>query len=189
MKNLLTIASVALLQGLLLSCSAPAYIEKDDTVNLADYKTYMWVETKASENDESKRATAYADISIHNEVNKELAKWGWNVVNENPDIYISYDVFVERTVTTEQQPVYSNSYTRYFFNPVRRRWSSVYYPSRFVGYDTYQTPVKEGTVTITMMDAETDKKIWQGWTTETFHSSGITTIDAQKSVRNIFRKI
>lgn len=188
MKKLLMVSAILVTAALSFSCSSPAYIEKDNSVNLADYKTYMWVETRSSENDDSKRATAYADISVHNAVNSELAGWGWKEVTENPDVYLSYDIFVERTVTTQQQPVYSRSYTRYYYNPVRRRWSPIYYPSQFLGYDTYQTPVREGTITITMVDADTDKKIWQGWTTETLNTSGITDLDAQKSIRNIFKQ-
>ena len=69
-----------------------------------------------------------------------------------------------------------------------RRWSPIYYPSQFVGYQTYETPVREGTITITMVDAQTDKKIWQGWTTERLANSGLTDIDAKKSVRNIFKQ-
>ena len=37
----------------------------------------MWVDVKASENDASSRATSFADLSVHNSVNAELNKWGW----------------------------------------------------------------------------------------------------------------
>ena len=170
------------------SCSTPAYVQQDDGVNLNDYKTFMWVDTRASENDESKRATAYADIGIHNAVNAELKKWGWKEVTENPDAYISYDVFVERGVQQQQEAVYSQPSTRYYYNNYLRRWSTIYYPSQFVGYQQYETPVKEGTITITIMDADTDKKIWQGWTTERLATSGISDLDAQRSIRNIFKQ-
>ena len=66
-------------------------------------------------------------------------------------------------------------------------WSSIYYPSQFLGYQQYQVPVREATVTITMMDADTDKRIWQGWTTERL-SGGLSDLDVKKSVRNIFKE-
>ena len=171
------------------SCSSPAYIEKDPGANLSDYKTYMWVDIKANENDASSRATAFADLSVHNAVNEELQHWGWREVseNENPDVLVSYDVLVERNVETQSDPVYSQSYSRLYYNRFTRRWSTIYYPSQFLGYQQYQVPVREATVTITMMDADTDKKIWQGWTTERLNGSRITDLNVKKSVRNIFK--
>jgi hypothetical protein len=109
-------------------------------------------------------------------------------VTDNPDVLISYDVFVERSVQNQSEAVYSQPYTRYYYNRYLRRWSTIYYPSQFMGYQEYQTPVREGTITITMMDAKTDKKVWQGWTTERLGSSGISDLNAQRSVRNIFRQ-
>lgn len=170
------------------ACSNPVYVQKDETANLSNYKTYMWVMTRKNEDDNSKRRTAYADISIHNAVNAELRQSGWREVSDNPDILLSYDVLVERSVQQQSEPVYSQPFSRVYYNPYRRRWGTIYYPSQFLGYDTYQQPVKEGTVTITMIDARTDKTIWQGWTTETLNYSRMTDDELAKSVRNIFRK-
>ncbi len=109
-------------------------------------------------------------------------------MSDNPDILLSYDVLVERNTETNREPVYSQSMTRYYYNPYTRRWSTIYYPSQFQGYDVYETPVREGTVTITMVDAKTDKNIWQGWTTERLNGSRITDTEIKKSVKNIFNK-
>ena len=87
------------------SCSTPAYVEKDTATNLADYKTYMWIDVKASEDDASNRATSFADVSMHNAVNEELQRWGWREVNDNPDVLVSYDVLVERNVETQSEPI------------------------------------------------------------------------------------
>lgn len=169
-------------------CSSPVYVQKDETANFSTYKTYAWVDTRANESDQSTRATAYADISIHNAVNNELNKLGWREVAEDPDVLLMYDILVEKTTQRQQDPVYSQSFTRMYYNPYSRRWTSVYYPSRFVGYDVYETPVKEGTITITMADARTDKNVWQGWTTEQLGNTRITAEEIDKSVRNIFNK-
>ena len=187
MKFLAVFTALAFLH-MITGCSTPAYVQKDESVNLNEFKTYMWFDTRASENDESKRATAYADISVRNAVNAELAAWGWREVTENPDVLIGYDVFVERTSQTQRDPVYSQPFTRYYYNPYRRRWSTIYYPSQFQGYQVYETPVKEGTITITMVEAKTDKNVWQGWTTERLSSSTLSDAEIKKSVRNIFRE-
>ena len=188
MKNILLGAALISAIVTMYSCSAPAYVEKDPGINLADYKTYMWVDIKASENDESKRATSFADLSVRNAANEELQRWGWREVDENPDVLVSYDILVERNVETQSDPVYSQPYSRLYYNRFTRRWSTIYYPSQFLGYQQYQVPVREATVTITMMDADTDKKVWQGWATERLGGSGVTDLNVKKSVRSIFKE-
>lgn len=173
---------------IVLGCSAPAYVEKDANLNLSEYKTYMWVDTRESENDASARATAFADIGVHNAVNAELQRWGWKEVNSNPDVLLSYDVIVERNVERQNDPVYSQPFTRYYYNPYMRRWSTIYYPSQFLGYQQYTVPVREATLTVTMMDADTDKTVWQGWTTERLSGNGVRDLNVSKSVRNIFKE-
>jgi hypothetical protein len=71
-------------------------------------------------------------------------------------------------------PVYSRSYMRPFFNPYTRRWATLYYPSQFLGYDNGMRSVREGTLTVTMTDAKTDKMVWQGWTTDEVNSKNLT---------------
>jgi hypothetical protein len=187
MKTIKIMGAMLLLLGSF-SCSTPAYVQKDEGVNLSNYKTYMWVNTRASENDESSRAIAYADVSIHNSVNAELSNWGWREVSANPDVLISYDVLVERNTETQRDAVYSQPFTRYYYNPYTRRYSTIYYPSQFQGYQVYDTPVREGTITLTMVDAQKDKNIWQGWTTERLSGSRITDAEIRRSVRNIFKE-
>ena len=188
MKKILITATFICALVTIYSCSTPAYVEKDTNTNLSDYKTYMWVDIKASENDASSRATSFADISVHNAVNAELGNWGWREVTDNPDVLVSYDVLVERGVESQSEPVYSQSYSRLYYNRFTRRWSTIYYPSQFLGYQQYQVPVKEATITISMMDADSDKRIWQGWTTERLGGTGISDLDVKKSVRNIFKE-
>jgi hypothetical protein len=49
-------------------------------------------------------------------------------------------------------------------------------------------PVKEGTVTITLTDANTDRIVWQGWTIEELNYNKITADELASSVQNIFSK-
>ena len=186
--TILKFAIAGLAAWSLSSCSTPAYVQKDDAVSLSDYKTYMWVNTSAGESDQSKRASEYADISVHNALNAELSRWGWREVNDNPDALISYDILVERSVETQRDPVYSQPFTRSYYNPYTRRWSTIFYPSQFQGYQVYDESVREGTLTISILDARKDKNIWQGWTTERISRNRLTAEEVQRSVRNIFRQ-
>eukprot|EP01035_Chromulina_nebulosa_P003737 gene3737-5105_t len=183
-------AALIVAAGLFITgCKAPVYVQKDDSANLNSYKTYSWVDTRKDENDKTAKASAFADISIRNAANKSLAKTGWREVKNNPDVLISYDILVEKTTQRQSDPVYSRSFSRMYFNPYMRRWGTIYYPSQFLGYDSYQTPVKEGTITITMMDTKTDKAVWQGWTTQTIDGNRPNKEEINSAVSNIFRKL
>ncbi len=170
------------------SCVSPVHIQQDNAVNLTDYKTYMWVDTRANEKDSAARATAYADISIRNAANAALVKAGWKAVEDNPDALIGYDVLVERSAERRSDPVYSQAFTRSYYNRFTRRWNTIYYPQQLLGYDNYEVPVKESTVTISIMDAKTDKGIWQGWITESMNYSRLTNTEISHAVNNIFKK-
>lgn len=170
-------------------CSSPVHVEKDDNANLSNYRTYMWVDTRYTENDTRQRPTSYADISVRNAANAELRKAGWTEVSSDPDVLVSYDVLVEKTTARQSDPVYTQSYSRSYYNPRTRRWSTIYYPSQFLGYNSYDVPVKEGTITITLTDANTDKIVWQGWTSDELNYSRLTEDEITRNVKNIFAKL
>jgi len=185
-KTGLFLASMLAVAGLLLTgCAAAVHVEKDAQADFSKYKTFAWI----SENNGKKgKANDLEDKNVHEAVGKELQKSGWREVTSNPDVLVSYDVLVERSTRRQQDPVYSQSASRLYFNPYTRRYGTIFYPSQFLGYNDYNVPVREGTLTVTMTDARTDKTIWQGWTTDEVNSRHLTRKELGSSVRSIFRK-
>ena len=183
MKALKLFSAFAMAGALLAGCANVAHVEKDDTVNFSNYRTYAWTMKTASgsKND-------LMDRKIHAAIDAELAKQGWHEVRNNPDVLVSYDVLVERNEKEESNPVYTQPFARPFFNPYSRRWGTIYYPSQFWGYDNTTRSVREGTLTVTMTDAKTDKTVWQGWTTDELASRNLTSKEIQGNVKSIFRK-
>ena len=171
------------------ACSTPVHVEKDDSVNLNNYRTYMWVDTRYQQDDNSGRPVYYGDITVRNAANAELRRIGWTEVSSDPDVLISYDVLVKNTTARRSEPIYTQSYTRTYYNPRLRRWGTIYYPSEFLGYNNYTVPVNEGTVSITLTDANTDRIVWQGWTIDELNYSRISQDELTTSVRNIFSKL
>ncbi|HWI92334.1 MAG TPA: DUF4136 domain-containing protein [Flavisolibacter sp.] len=189
MRTLKLFSAVALSGLLLAGCASVAHVEKDDSVNFSKYHTYTWVEAKDSKNDSAKtKVSDLTEKKIRNAVDAELAKAGWRESKQRPDALISYDVLVERGVKQDNDPVYTQPYTRYIYNPYSRRWISIYYPSEFLGYDRNQRSIKEGTVTVNVIDAKTEKTVWQGWTTDEVNSQNLTSKEIQNAVKSIFRK-
>ena len=174
---------------LLASCASTAHIEKDDNTDFSKYRTFAWVEKEGQDKNDRKKNNDLAEQKIRDAVSKELEKTaGWRESKNNPDVLLSYDVLVERSVKQESDPVYSRSFTRTFYNPYSRRFYNVFYPSRFMGYDNYDVNTREGTVTISMIDADTEKTVWQGWATDEVNNRNMTSKEIQSSVRAIFRK-
>ena len=171
------------------ACSTPVHVEKDDSVNLNNYRTYMWVDTRYQQDDNTGRPVYYGDITVRNAANAELRRIGWTEVSSDPDVLISYDVLVKNTTARRSEPIYTQSYTRTYYNPRLRRWGTIYYPSEFLGYNNYSVPVNEGTVSITLTDANTDRIVWQGWTIDELNYSRISQDELTTSVKNIFSKL
>ena len=174
---------------LLASCASTAHIEKDDTADFSRYKTFAWVDKDGEGKNDRNRSNDLTEQKIREAVTNELQKSaGWREVKNRPDVLLSYDVLVEKTIREQSDPVYSRPTTRVFYNPYTRRYSTIYYPSQFLGYDRDERTVREGTVTITMIDARTDKTVWQGWTTDEINNRNLTSREIQTAVRSIFKK-
>ena len=82
----------------------------------------------------------------------------------------------------------TQSYSRSYYNPRTGRYSTFYFPSQFMGYDTYNEPVKQGTITVTMVDSRTDRTFWQAWTTTDLDNGNITGDEIAANVKTIFKK-
>lgn len=173
---------------LLASCGTTAHIEKDDHTDFSKYKTFAWIDKDGEGKDDRNHRNDLTEQQIRAAVNKELEKSGWREVKNRPDVLLSYDVLVEKGTRETSNPVYTRPFSRIVYNPYTRRYTTIYYPSQFVGYDRDERAVKEGTVTISMIDTRTDKTVWQGWTTDEVSSRNLTSKEIESSVRAIFKK-
>lgn len=183
-------SGLASLVFLLAGCASTAHIEKDDTADFTSYKTFAWIHPEAGiKAKEHHPKNDLAEQKLKQAVNTELEKSAqWKEVKSNPDVILSYDVLVERGTKQDNNPVYSQPFSRIVYNPYNRRYFTIYYPSRFIGYERDEKPIKEGTVTISMIDTKTNKTVWQGWTTDEVNSRNLTSKEIQAAVRSIFKK-
>lgn len=189
MRYLKLLSAVLVSAFLITSCASVAHVEKDDSVNIKNYHTYAWIDFKQSKNDSVKtKVSDLTERKIREAVNAELAKAGWKETKHNPDALISYELLVERGTRDRNDPVYSEPYTRFAYNPYSRRFIPIYYPSQFLGYDRDPRSVREGTITVSVIDGRSEKTVWQGWTTDEVNSKNLTNKEIQSAVKSIFRK-
>ena len=189
MKNILNKWVMAVFAVIIFAgCSGTAHIEKDKSVDFSKCHTYAWVDKTEVDGVKKKPKHDLTETNIRNAVDEQLQKKGWKKVNAQPDILVNYDLLVEKNEKQQQDPVYAPSYTRTLYNRYTGRFVTFFYPSQFVGYDYYSTTVKEGTITISMVDNLTDKMVWQGWTTSELNSGNISSREIDRNVIAIFRK-
>lgn len=169
-------------------CAGTAQIEKDKNTDFSKYQTYSWIDKSDKKGDQKNRRADLTESSIRNAVNVELQKKGWVETKSRPDVILNYELVVEKNQKQQQDAVYSQPFTRSYYNRSTGRIHNFYYPSQFMGYDSYTTTVKEGTVTITMIDSKTDRTVWQGWTTSELNRGNITSREIDRNVKTIFRK-
>ncbi|HOZ86034.1 MAG TPA: DUF4136 domain-containing protein [Niabella sp.] len=185
MKNGKLFGVIALAVTMLIGCGPAAHIEKANNIKLNKYQSFAW-----AQNEKKASRANLAEQKVKDAVSMELEKtMGWREVKSNPDLILSYDVLVEKGSRVQSDPMYSWGGFRSFYNPYRRRFYNVYYPSHFIGYDNYRVPVKNGTIVITMVDTNTGNTVVQGWATDEIDSSRITTAEVNRIVKAIFKKL
>jgi len=172
----------------LAGCASTAHIEKDDSVDFSSFKTFAWLDAAVKNGDGKRVGNDLADSKVRDLVSAELQKMGWKETSRNPDIMLTADLLVEKATREHNDPVYTQPFTRVYFNPYLRRYFTVYYPSRFMGYDNYADEIREGTLSLSMIDTRSDRTVWQGWSTEQINSHQFTTRELQSGVKAIFRK-
>jgi hypothetical protein len=173
----------------LAGCGVQSYVEKDPSVDLKNYKTFSWIDEKETKQENGKPYKDFKETYLMDLVTRELERNGWQKVKSNPDVLIDYDIMIENDSRRESQSVYSRPTVRYFYNPYTGRVNSYYYPSRYLGENSYTVPYKSGTITINIVDNESDKLVWQGWAETEVTSKSISKDDMEKIVRSIFKKL
>ena len=188
-----TFSLLALAGFVFAGCSNKVYVEKDRTANFSNYRSYAVVDARSSEGDTVSRPGKVSDLTdreFKQAVNESMLSSGLTQNNRRPDVLVMYDVLQERgTHQTSYSSGYGSPFSSWYFNPYSHGWYSLYYPSQFMGYNSggeYQD--NDRTITISIIDANTNKTVLQGWTTNHSGSRRLTSGEIQSTVQSIFRK-
>lgn len=167
----------------LASCGITSEVQKDPNVDLNSYKTYAWLGE-----DGTKSYKDFQESYLMQRVDEELEKRGWRKASGNPDALIDYDIMIENELKSESEPVYSRPIVRYLYNPATRRVTTVWYPSQYLGERSYSVPYKSGTITLNVVDNDSNKLVWQGWAETEVANSRMNNETIDKIVKSIFKK-
>ena len=188
MTKSLSVLSIICAGLLFTGCASTAHVEKARDVDMSNYKTYSWIEEEKQAKPKSDKHREIAEQNIRYSVNEQLQLNGFRQVKSNPDVLVSTDFMIERNNKEHNDAVFTQPTTRTYYNPRSGKLNSFYFPSEFAGYNNYSVSVKEGTVTITLIDAKTDKAVWQGWATAEIKKANISEKEIDKNVKSIFKK-
>ena len=169
-------------------CGVPAHVEKDPSVDLKNYRTFAWLTDHNGARKEGRNYQNFEEKNLKAMVNAQLEKNGWRQVKSNPDILVDYDIMVANDVKNQSESVYSRPYVRYFYNPYTRRVNSVYFPSQYLGENSYAVPYKSGTITLNFVDTKSNNLVWQGWAETEITNRRLQQDDMKKVVKAIFKK-
>ena len=62
---------------MLAGCASVAHVEKDETVNLNNYKTFAWVKPAIQATRLKQKRSALTEQNVRKAVNEELGNEGW----------------------------------------------------------------------------------------------------------------
>ncbi len=170
------------------ACAETAHVIKDNSVNVHSYKTYAWVQKTSPKDGKLNHNNDLVEQNIRNAVGEQLLKRGYVETNTDPELYISTDMLLEKDNERRTDAVYTDSYYRNYYNPRTGKMVTYYFPSQLAGYENYSVTVRKGTVTVTFIDAKTDKAVWQGWASKRLESSTMDQDEIFQDVRSIFNK-
>jgi hypothetical protein len=180
----LFIAVVMILMG----CAETAHVMKDSSVDMKQYKTYAWVQKTTPKDAKPNHNNDLTEQNIRVAVTEQLQKRGYIGSPTNPDLLLSADLLVEKDQERRSDAVYTEPYTQNYYSPRNGRLITYYFPSQFAGYNNYSATVRKGTITLTFIDARTDKAVWQAWASKRLDNSNIDSDEIAQDVKSIFNK-
>lgn len=190
MKKMNWILGMLTMVVVLVSCGTTAMVQKDDHVDIRKFRTYAWVDASTKDtSNHSVKTNDLTDRKIKEAVERNLTEAGWKLTKKNPDVLLTYEIDIEKERRDRQTPIYSEPTYRYVYSPYGRRWVPIYYPSELMGYRNTTDVVQEHTLTLSLIDAETDKTVWQGWTSMDSNAKRMTDKEIDNNVRAIVKKL
>ena len=120
------------------------HVDYDHNVNFSKYKTFMWA-------DKPETSDPLTADRIVDSVNEQLAARGLQLVSSGADLYVSASMAVR------QVPVYNTYYDGGW------GWGWGWGGTGFA--TTYVQTYLEGTTTVNLIDAGSERAVWQGTAT------------------------
>lgn len=160
-NKLKSILFLLLVTGLVVGCSSSVSVtsDYDKTVDFTKYKTFSFYHLKTT----GEVSQLNAD-RIANAIKKEMIAKGYVETSNNPDVLVNSVVVVEEKVAVTTSTNY------YGYGGYYRPYGYWGYPAgASTNVSTYE--YKDGTMIIDIVDAKTEKLVWEGVGTKELKSN------------------
>ncbi len=148
--------------------------------NLAKARSFTWVSSGAASYVPGVGTTPFEDELVRKTVNNFLMNNGWEEVNLDPDVLVVYDLMVPDGNIDEQ--VKKN-----YYNAFTRRYYPLHYPAGMRNINENDRTIKEAALFLSIVEAHSDKLLWQGWTSQRMTDGRIDESFINSSVEALFK--
>ena len=169
---------------LLLSCSGSiqTFSDKDNDVDLKQYKSYAWIGPGDTVLNAERRDKLFGGLIVHSS-NEELAKKGMAIDVTKPDALFAFETKLEEKVVYTESSSMSVGFG--YGGPGYYIGGS----APVLGGDIKASYFEEGVLFISMHDAQTGKLLWTGGAKKTLNSSTDVEQVVKTAVKHIFMRL
>ena len=166
MRRVIVLVFVCILFAPSFAFGHDIHVDYDHKVNFSKYKTFMWV-------DKPETPDPLTADRIVDSVNAQLTAMGLRVVSSGADLYVS------ASMSVQQVPVYNTFYD----GGLGWGWGGTGWATTYV--NTYL----EGTTTVSLIDAASERTVWQGTATGSVsHNPAKVAKKNSKVIADMFEK-
>jgi hypothetical protein len=143
----------------------------DSSKNYTTYRTFGWYKAEVPTplpGSAGPEFSTLLDERVKGAVASELVTQGLNLVTENPDLLVAYDIAVDTTLLATQGNDIPKGYGYSYWYGYRYRYNHTAFP----GYrPVQQYPV--GTLLIDLIDPLTNELVWRGGATSDLNPAAV----------------
>ncbi len=162
------------------SCGPAVTTTKPTNANLNNYKTFSYLPNAAIEMPTENFSTETVNSMVIQQINDQMINAGYKLDRDKPDLLVLVSTKVNQETETDTDPIYArygaynrpnlrvnNYYNNYYFNGYNT-YNTV------IGYDTDTYTYKEGSLIIQLVDRDTRKTVWKGFSNTNIYQSNST---------------
>jgi hypothetical protein len=174
-----TLWGLAGLTLLLAACAPRIYTEQDQDAKLSGYHRFAWLTAPVGPVRDPILDSQILESRVHKAVTGDLAARGYTEVapDANPDFLVTYH-------TSSKQIIDSSNPSFGFFMGLGPHGAGGAVLA--TGPDIQSRD--EGTLILDVMDGQSKRLVWRGWTTQLLNQDNYSDQSVQSAVKNIFDK-
>lgn len=171
---------LVLAAALLAGCSPRVYTEQDQDAKLAGYHRFAWLTPPPAPVRDPILDSQILEARVHHAVSEDLKARGYDEVapDASPDFLVTYHTSAKQTVEST-----GPSFSFGFIDAFPHGYGAVGFP---VGPSVQSRD--EGTLMLDVLDAQSKRLVWRGWTTQLLNQDNYSAQSVQDAVKDIFDK-